>query len=146
MFVCVRVSSRMQCEDPSLDFDGDSGVIGTLKCPSDSCMQFDVKGQVLFDLSMLLPLLISYTVHESSKKAMRIDFCYYYACVFCIRDLLPIYRLCTPWHGPDTSPGILRFGPASRGMTPIPGHIPECNCPPISDATSFRGFVVDHEL
>jgi hypothetical protein len=47
-----RNTFLVQCEDPSLDFEGDSGVIGTLKSTSDSSLQLDIKGQ-LFEGSVL---------------------------------------------------------------------------------------------
>ena len=47
-----RATFLVQCEDPSLDFDGDSGVIGTIKSSSESALQLDIKGQ-LFEGSVL---------------------------------------------------------------------------------------------
>eukprot|EP00961_Rhodomonas_salina_P087888 1182441-Rhodomonas_salina.1 len=43
----IRNAFVLQCEDHALDFEGDSGVIGTLKTQEkDSTLQLDVKGQV----------------------------------------------------------------------------------------------------
>ena len=47
-----RTTFLVQCEDPALDFEGDSGVIGTVKSSSESSLQLDIKGQ-LFEGSVL---------------------------------------------------------------------------------------------
>jgi hypothetical protein len=50
--------TTVQCEDAALDFEGDSGVIGTIKT-TDSCMQFDIKGQVTCIKSIFSLILVS---------------------------------------------------------------------------------------
>mmetsp|Transcript_20878 Transcript_20878/g.49663 ORF Transcript_20878/g.49663 Transcript_20878/m.49663 type:complete len:289 (+) Transcript_20878:17-883(+) len=73
----IRNAFVLQCEDHALDFEGDSGVIGTLKTQEkDSTLQLDVKGQ-LFE-GAILPcstmMLMDVGATEMRVEAVMNDF------------------------------------------------------------------------